>query len=561
MNLQRIRNAIDKDQLKVLFVILLICIAVIIVKYRGMDPGIQEQQSLIIHEKDPSLLKNDWFVNLSSDFNIRSAFIKLVVVSDTLINNYEITYILLLLCFLFIFSTGFYKTVLLLTKNPKLAFFSISFPLLLPSKFGLGNSFEIGAFFLPGTIALAIAIWAVYLFLIERYSISFLLLSLASLFHPIIALILYGAFIFSIIFRKDTLKGKRISLLKSAYFFIGFSIIGIPLLSQLNTNINPSNIIYILARFRAPWHYSPFTWSLVVWASFIGFFILFLIAFKYSKIDKKYKSVFMLFVIAIFLCYILGTIFVEIIPIKLFVKLQLFRASELLNIIEFIFISEFIYNAALKVNSQKRYLILFISTLLVLDLFWGISFLAPSLFNRLLLKMPLAILLGVGITIIMAKTKRIRIILAVLVAIFLITYMFYNPLIPRYRESKEVTDMFLFIQENTPKNSVFLASPSMTLLRVGAERATIINFQAFIFGDNAMVEWYNRILDVTNSQDKAYQKGVSFEDIKDGYKTLSKEDILRLKEKYGFDYAVFEKPKELNYSIFYENSRFVVYKV
>jgi len=426
---------------------------------------------------------------------------------------------------------------------------------------GLGNSLDLGAFLLPGAVSWAIAIWAVYFCFTEKYSISFLLLGLASLFHQNIGLIMYGIFIFMLIFKKGMFKRKIISLLKSAYFFIGFSISCVPLLSHLNADIDPAKIIYILAKFRAPWHYSPFTWDLIVWVSFIALFIPFLIAFKYSKIDKKYKDIFKLFIIAIFICYLLGTIFVDIIPIESFVKLRLFRASEFLNIIEFIFISEFIYNLILKINNKLKYLIILMGALIFLNLLVLSFFFMPYLFNKIIDKMPLGILFFGSLLIICSKTKYIRIISAVLLMSFLIVFFFYNPIIPRYRDAEKVSEMFSFIKENTPKDSIFLTSPTMATFRSGAERATVVSFQAFTFGEQGMVEWYDRILDVTKSQDKAYQKGVSFNDIKDNYKTLGKEDILRLKKKYALDYAVFEKPKYLNFTILFENDRFVVYKV
>ena len=116
-------------------------------------------------------------------------------------------------------------------------------------------------------------------------------------------------------------------------------------------------------------------------------------------------------------------------------------------------------------------------------------------------------------------------------------------------------------EQDTPKDTILLTPPYIITFRLGTERAIVVDSKAFPFNEKGMFEWYDRFLDITDSQDRRYEEGLSYKDLEKDYKELSKEKILSLKEKYDFSYVVFERPKKLNFPIFYENKEFVIYDV
>jgi len=349
-NRKNLWEKIKNNPFPVIFIISLIAF---IFKYKGFPRADANAQLVgIYHAANPEYFKNDFYANSFSSFDVTTSFTKLVNLVNTPINNYEITYMLLLFASMFVFSIGFYKIVFLLTKNRELSLFSIILPLsVYTMRIGIGNTFEIGNCLIPANIAWAIAIWPLYFYLKEKYSLSFFLLGLASIFHVLIGILLFGAFFFNLLLNK-----KYKSIFSSLYFFILFAVTAIPLfISNAKTSSqDPAKIISALG-FRSPWHYLPSTWPLPDWITFFSFFIFFLIIFyKFSKIDKEYKKIFEGFLIIILVYYLIGTIFVELIPLKFIIKLQLFRITELLNIIELIFVGIFFYNYIYKKFPKKQ---------------------------------------------------------------------------------------------------------------------------------------------------------------------------------------------------------------
>lgn len=510
------QEKISKRDIIILF---FISLCAFILKYKGFPRGESHPQLAGIYRAvNPSYLKNDFYVNAVSSFDVTTWFEKLINLVNYPIQNYEITYMLLLFLSMFVFAVGFYKIMLLLTKNSELSLFSAIIPLsIYTSRLGIGNSFELGNYLVPTNIAWAIAIWAIYFFLKEKYIAGFFILGITSMFHILLGLLIYGLFFLNLLFTK-----KFKFLLQSLSFFIPFLVIAIPLfINSLKTSIaDSSKIIYIYAAFRSPWHILPATWPLIDWLTFLSFFIFFLILFyKFSKIDKKYKNIFEVFLISVLIYYLLGIIFVEIMPLKSIVKLQLFRITEFLNLIEFIFIGEFLY-------------------------FY--------IYSKL--------------------SKKIKIAIITLLIILVASFLIFNPLFERYHYDKQTSELYSFIKTSTPEDAIILAPPHIESFRWETMRAVVADFKSVPFGEKPLVEWYTRIMEITNNQklDLAEERSFKlnragnsrrYDSLKIGYNSLTKENILSLKERYNFSYAVFEKPFSLNLTKFFENDKYIVYKV
>jgi len=555
--------------LKTFLIIALMCLISLILRYQGFGAADMNEYMPLVYHTESGMFKNDLMVNSSAEFNVRQTFIFLLIFLKSLIGNYEIAALSLLFVCMLLFSWGFYKLVFLLTKNYKLSLLSLIFPLFIFIVGIGGHALEIGALLASSRIALIFVVWAIYFYFKEDYLIGFSLLGISSLFHISYAYLGYYLMFLALVFKKsenkEKLKKKIKGLLKSLSFFLFFSISFLPLLfisSKQSRGISSEKLIYIF-KFRSPWHVDVLSWNWPVWAWSIFLFVLFIIAYKYSKIDRKYKNIAKIFVITMLISYVMQVIFTEFLPWGPIVKIHFFRLTEFLNLIEFIFISEFLYNSFDKKVSgnNKRVLFLLIGLLIMINLFLIMSLMLPYLFAKLTSRIPIAITLLILIPLFFIKGKKIKIILASILIIFLISYLIYNPLVGRYKYDSNKEELFEFIKKYTPEDSILLAPPYINTFRVGSERAIVVDFELAPPGDKAIVEWYNRILDVTESQNMAYKKGISFGYIKEGYKLLTEEDINGLKEKYYFDYAVFEKPKTLDFEKVYENYQFVVYKI
>ena len=99
------------------------------------------------------------------------------------------------------------------------------------------------------------------------------------------------------------------------------------------------------------------------------------------------------------------------------------------------------------------------------------------------------------------------------------------------------------------------------VFRLCASRAVVVDLGT-VFTDKAIVEWHDRILDVTKLKELTGPRDEL--QLKIGYHSLATQDIKLLVKKYNFDYAAFEKEFLVNdyqFPVFYEDEKIIVYTV
>lgn len=89
-----------------------------------------------------------------------------------------------------------------------------------------------------------------------------------------------------------------------------------------------------------------------------------------------------------------------------------------------------------------------------------------------------------------------------------------------------------WVEENTPKNSLFLIPPDLEEFRLYARRSIIVDIKAFPFDKKSICEWYRRILDISGQTPSSTGDAVSL------YNSLNKKRVNELKQKYGFDFLI-----------------------
>lgn len=600
------------------FIILLISLAAGILLYGGFGSSNNNEQIPLLYRMiDNSYLSNDWFVNINtnSDFvDIRFPFHLFILSLNYIVHNLEILYFLLFLISYFFIGLATYFISKTLFRDDKAAFLT-SFSVIFGSSFALGGVFLVADILIPSLISTAFILWGFYFFLKDRDILFSLMFGFAILFHFLLGGLVFTVILLSGIFNNYSLKNNFKKYFRPVLIIFFFILLISPILiSQVNTNVPLSGkeISYILGDFRHPHHYMPFSWDIMIYLKFFFLFFLFILAFKNSQIEKNIKSLVKNIVYIIFILFLIGTVFVEIIPISFIVKLQLFRISSLLLFIEYLFIVPYIYKKleiSFKERSNLRMLYCF---LLIFSLFFpplilislplfvigeflyykkrpifekfndrkfilfGILFtLIISLFfleliinlinqwpDAIINKIFILALLLSFVALISSGKQKLKFLVIILIIILSLIILTIRYPVLYYTYDKNTQETYDFIKSSIPKEAILLSPPYMETFRLGAERAIVVDFKSFPFSEKSMLEWYGRIGDVTNNLEfNPREKEKKIYNLKRGYDSLSEEDILILRSKYNFSYAIFEKPKDLNFTIAFENKNYLVYQI
>ena len=98
----------------------------------------------------------------------------------------------------------------------------------------------------------------------------------------------------------------------------------------------------------------------------------------------------------------------------------------------------------------------------------------------------------------------------------------------------------------------------MESFRLSTQRATVVDLKSFPFAEKDMLEWSQRMKDITkfNGPPEKF-----LDNMNSGYESLTSEDIEELKLKYDVQIIIFHKPKILPYDKLYENEEYVLYSL
>jgi len=126
-----------------------------------------------------------------------------------------------------------------------------------------------------------------------------------------------------------------------------------------------------------------------------------------------------------------------------------------------------------------------------------------------------------------------------------------QPVISLSQLSGDGIDVAAFAKAHTPVDAVFLTPPTLGEFRYTAERAIVVDFDAFPFQDQAMAEWQQRIFDCYGVPGLTGFDAVT--EMRSHYKALTRPDLLRLQAKYGFSYAVIYRETPTDFPVLYDN--------
>jgi hypothetical protein len=117
-------------------------------------------------------------------------------------------------------------------------------------------------------------------------------------------------------------------------------------------------------------------------------------------------------------------------------------------------------------------------------------------------------------------------------------------------------DVQIFARDHSHKDDLFIVPPYLPGFTTYSMRASLGDWaegSTLLYLDNRFTrEWFQRMYDI------------GWKDIdlmRDGYNSLTTDELTAAAKKYGAKFAVTEKPKVFDLPLLYENEKFILYKV
>ena len=323
---------------------------------------------------------------------------------------------------------------------------------------------------------------------------------------------------------------------------------------------------------RQPHHLIPSSWAIT---DFYRFFLVVGIgALAVNWRDPAHRRVAAWCGIILALC-VVGTVFVETIPVKLIIKMQLFRMTVFLKFFAVLFLARFLAAIldgkdwaqrifALALLAIQNFLFIGACAAMIIALrrnrrwAWGLCvFGAGSAIGGALVSLtssshglalpvavaPRGIVIGLVSLALLAAVlwRRARLLpvalLALVVALRLATGMPYFTY-----DHPPVDEWYRFclrVRASTPRDAVFITPPVLGGFQMFAQRAEVADFKCTPSIERDLIEWHRRMSDlagVAELQCSGWPDCSSA--LAAGYSHLSERAFLALAQKYGAQYVV-----------------------
>lgn len=430
----------------------------------------------------------------------------------------------------------------------------------------------------------------------KRIILAGLLFGVSSIFHPELGGVVGGLGLLSGYLENlfDKRKDKKIisrmfpkEYLIAALIFFGLFLLNIiPALNSLTSFKLPTErFLEIIGYFRHPMHYIPSTWPIKVFWDFILICICSLIILKKIKNTNLLKTRTKIFIGAILILMIGGYIFVEIIPLRIWIYSVGFRYSIFIYLFFIFLLAEFFEKEVLKWQGDLIWQVLFLfsyfvlweasavfltlicylyfnnkySKILLPLLFIGSLFILDwSIFR--LVNFLLLVFFIVGINF-YPKVKKIKIENLLKIAIFILAicliFVSYFIMDVHKLMNKEEYDIAHSVLRLTPENATILTPIDLELIRTEGKRKLFVG-QEFPFLDEYMEEWYKRALLAWGEDafERAWEN-----DLNRNYKNMTDSQREYISKEYNVDYAILFVESKTNYSVIHSNSKYKLIKM
>ena len=557
---------------------------------KGYQFGVSDQNDelpLIRRALDPTYLNHDWFVNAATGpFDARRGY---AWAMSWVVRMFGEPVAFWLVFSATIVALGLGIVILARSRHAGIgAGFAAALIVVANDQGSLGLSTVVLPLLVPSTIAWTLLVWAWVALERGRWVLFGLACGAAALVHPLI-----GSGGFGLLFLWSLVRAARTNRGDLAKALLVFAILASPsilpiLAAQLGSGSSAgAEAVRIMTRLRGPWHYVPSTWPVEEWVGFGGFLTLGALAMRRGSDDDLARLG-----LLVLLMDLIAIVSVEIYPVPMIEKLQLFRLTVLVQIIGAIVVGRLVgelleHRRVLEGSALTGLVIgatllapwlLVVACILVAVIRHGDRFHVDPRIARLVA------LAGLTVTAILAigvRDFRIATALAVLLAggwvigarpslrgrpqgsrapsIALVTATMAmlvvaqlvafgvvelpprsNAFVAAVHEpivyGGPLDDIALWAQRSTPSEAVFLVPPYDDSFRIRAGRAEVVDFKSFAFADQAILEWYARLVAVTG---RALRLGDGFDaELRRAYDAQPVASLVAVARSYGATYVV-----------------------
>ena len=568
-----------------------------------------EQLPIILRALDSTYLTNDFFTNAVSDFGPRFYYAHLISVLSSCLPLPATFFALTFLSNSGAAVTSYYVAHALFNASRTAGILAIMIVMSVVTVQAGSIDTMFAHTLTPSRLAFPLVLMAFLSALRKNAVLTGFFAGIASIIHPVFGLGSGAVFLGSSFLLH--LIEKRKSFFNYTSIFIGGGILLffslfflIPYFASMSEHISTEEFINIVAYFRHPHHFIPShilsgkaLWETVAFTG--ASFTVWYLWRETPFIDKALTNYVLIIFIAVFYLCIGGTIFVEVIPTRIWTVAQTFRFLNLFKWLSLILFAGVIAQALAENKGNARGYVLLISLLTPLTTL--IAFCAKPLNSFCKRISPgTAFLLNTGpilvlIVVISRWTKSatnpilflVYFFLALMIinerrksfytaTIILFVYLCatilpiptgsskpwdvanlferYHPRFTLSDYSGDKADMARYAREHTAKDAVFIAPPLFGILRLVGERALVVDYKAFPFQDQAAKDWLRRIVDcygIPKTTGYAAAGELDF-----NYFHIPDEVVRNLGSKYNASYAILYKKTETNLPVVYENATY-----
>jgi|GEM_PF-514635 len=556
---------------------------------------------------DPSLYKNSIYIQAVNRSNLRISIVYDIVPFVVKHIDFELFAIIQGIISIFFITAGLYRLTFLWFGSESAGYLAALLYTPALNTWTLGSPAPYLNFFhhgLPFTYPLII--WSLVFFWQQRYVLAFLLAGCSWNFHPMCTLFLLFAYVVFWLFNLlKEFTGKLVGKC-----LICFLLPALPTLSRTFIYMEANNSVSKLWLKGVSWvaDYTclPSHWHSTWLLRACLFFILFFVCLYHIK-DIVLRRWISIFVLAVLILCLAGTVCADIIPVQAIIKASMWRSTIIYLFIALpclawiimklctlskghafvgitlaLLLTDYIPN--FKFWYMPFYLLLVVYFLYVerlnpdnlpqvkkrLLVIFGVltsGFICAKLYGKPI-NVPILFFIGVMVYIWFFDQLSKRMFLkkgliqaGVFIILFDTAILYHNggPAIYFHGKIKGKNDPWADIQKYaqtiSDKDDVFIVPPHMNDFSLYSYRAVLGDWaegSTLLYLDNRFTEeWFERMYDLGWTEKEL---------IYDGYNRLTTDAVLRAAQKYGAKFIVTEKPKTFALKKLYENNKFILYR-
>lgn len=547
---------------------------------------------------EPGRYAHDWYIQAERAMNVRLYYLWVLGAASAALGVPGASFALYVACGVFLY-VGLTRLAGLFLRTPADCLIAAAIGFISPLAMSLGHARLVNPQMIPSLPAYALCTWALVAAVRGRPIRVGLLLGLTALFQGLIGLLgsVLVCAVVLFVHRGRILHRWRWWLAGAAVL----ALVALPNTLLVLSGENPGTAIgaeqddfVTYAKLRIPWHVLPSTWPAAAWVSgalMLAFVMRSLVGPNAIR-HRAYRILFALLLIG-FCC---GVVFVEVWPVAIMAKLQLFRGMVLFRVLLAAAVVSSLRNrladdppfatiatavACAACLHDRLWLatgpILLLTTLTTgrragrIGTIATAATLAASLAlmfgierHETLVAAAVALALA-GTLYAVARMDRPRLprwstsaaTAGLVLAFVAVTPLPNGPLLPARLADRlslqcnhSVPDdrprnagqrAAVWAAEHLPQDAVVLIAPYLKDFRYRSGRAVVVDFKAVPFTTLGLRQWRERLFDVCGVPPDADITGAGYPDLHPYFAAQSGEALARTAQRYGADYLAIER--------------------